>query len=145
MPKKQTSKRQKKSSFLTPDFLEERRIALEKKLADCLELQRLAQQEIKAPSPDDRRGDEIEQALTQGEREIATRQLNDCGKIIPQIKRALDLIDNLRAGEKSVEEYGICVVCEEPITPKRLVAVPWAPKCILCQEKEDLDGCSQDE
>jgi DnaK suppressor protein len=30
--------------------------------------------------------------------------------------------------------YGICLECEEPISPKRLEAVPWARYCVSCQE-----------
>jgi DnaK suppressor protein len=30
--------------------------------------------------------------------------------------------------------YGICLECEEPISPKRLDAVPWARYCVKCQE-----------
>lgn len=30
--------------------------------------------------------------------------------------------------------YGVCLECEEPISPKRLNAVPWARYCVVCQE-----------
>lgn len=30
--------------------------------------------------------------------------------------------------------YGICHRCEEPISAKRLDAVPWAKFCVACQE-----------
>lgn len=30
--------------------------------------------------------------------------------------------------------YGVCMECEEPISPKRLQAVPWARYCVTCQE-----------
>jgi RNA polymerase-binding transcription factor DksA len=30
--------------------------------------------------------------------------------------------------------------CEETINPKRLAAVPWALRCIRCQEAADRDG-----
>ena len=30
--------------------------------------------------------------------------------------------------------YGVCMECEEPISPKRLDAVPWARYCVTCQE-----------
>lgn len=30
--------------------------------------------------------------------------------------------------------YGICMECDEPISPKRLEAVPWAKYCVTCQE-----------
>src|SRR5260370_14910914 len=32
------------------------------------------------------------------------------------------------------EQYGICLECEEPISAKRLDAVPWAKYCVTCQE-----------
>jgi len=32
-------------------------------------------------------------------------------------------------------DYGICHDCEEPISSKRLDAVPWAKYCVRCQEK----------
>ena len=31
--------------------------------------------------------------------------------------------------------YGICHQCEEPISAKRLEAVPWAKYCVSCQEE----------
>jgi DnaK suppressor protein len=30
--------------------------------------------------------------------------------------------------------YGVCMECEEPISTKRLDAVPWARYCVTCQE-----------
>ena len=30
--------------------------------------------------------------------------------------------------------YGICQECDEPISPKRLQALPWAKFCVRCQE-----------
>jgi DnaK suppressor protein len=32
------------------------------------------------------------------------------------------------------DQYGICLECEEPISTKRLDAVPWAKYCVTCQE-----------
>jgi DnaK suppressor protein len=32
------------------------------------------------------------------------------------------------------DQYGICLECEEPISGKRLDAVPWAKYCVTCQE-----------
>jgi RNA polymerase-binding transcription factor DksA len=45
------------------------------------------------------------------------------------ISDALERIDS--------ETYGLCTVCEERITPKRLAAVPWAKYCMTCQEARD--------
>jgi DnaK suppressor protein len=33
--------------------------------------------------------------------------------------------------------YGICVECDEPISSRRLQAIPWALHCIRCQETLD--------
>lgn len=33
--------------------------------------------------------------------------------------------------------YGECVECGEPISPKRLDAVPWAAMCVRCQQLHD--------
>ena len=34
-------------------------------------------------------------------------------------------------------KYGSCVVCAEELDKKRLEAVPWAKRCISCQEKQE--------
>jgi DnaK suppressor protein len=36
-------------------------------------------------------------------------------------------------------EFGTCMECESAISPKRLAAVPWAARCIQCQEAADRD------
>ena len=33
--------------------------------------------------------------------------------------------------------FGVCVVCEDEMDRKRLEAVPWAKRCISCQEKQE--------
>ena len=33
--------------------------------------------------------------------------------------------------------FGVCVVCEDEMDKKRLEAVPWAKRCISCQEKQE--------
>ena len=33
--------------------------------------------------------------------------------------------------------YGVCVVCDDEMDKKRLEAVPWAKRCISCQEKQE--------
>lgn len=51
------------------------------------------------------------------------------------------LIRNLRAALGRVEDgtYGLCMDCEEPIAPRRLAAVPWACRCLACQEYVEND------
>jgi DnaK suppressor protein len=33
------------------------------------------------------------------------------------------------------EDYGVCMDCGDPISNKRLRAIPWAVYCIACQER----------
>jgi len=48
-------------------------------------------------------------------------------KLLREIADALHRMDR--------EHYGICLECEEPISAKRLDAVPWARYCVSCQEE----------
>lgn len=34
-------------------------------------------------------------------------------------------------------KFGFCVVCEDEMDKKRLDAVPWAKRCLSCQEKQE--------
>src|SRR5579871_4662736 len=76
--------------------------------------------------------DEVQHAA---ERELAIRNLD----------RESQLLRNVRAALRRIDEgtFGVCLHCEEDISPKRLNAVPWAAYCILCQEiadKNQADG-----
>lgn len=48
-------------------------------------------------------------------------------KLLREISGALHRIET--------DQYGICLECEEPISAKRLDAVPWARYCVTCQEQ----------
>ena len=48
-------------------------------------------------------------------------------KLLREIADALLRIEN--------DTYGICPECQEPISTKRLDAVPWARYCVTCQEQ----------
>ena len=41
--------------------------------------------------------------------------------------------------------YGVCAACEEPISAKRLEAVPWAKFCVRCQEKIGAETAEYDD
>jgi len=47
-------------------------------------------------------------------------------KLLREIGDALRRMDQ--------DTYGVCMECEEPISAKRLDAVPWAKYCVTCQE-----------
>jgi DnaK suppressor protein len=49
--------------------------------------------------------------------------------LLQLVDEALVRIDDRR--------FGVCVVCEDEMDRKRLEAVPWAKRCISCQEKQE--------
>jgi DnaK suppressor protein len=49
------------------------------------------------------------------------------------IKLLREIADALQRIEHGT--YGVCLECEEPISAKRLEAVPWARYCVTCQEQ----------
>lgn len=48
------------------------------------------------------------------------------------MKLLREIADALQRIEQGT--YGVCLECEEPISVKRLDAVPWARYCVTCQE-----------
>jgi DnaK suppressor protein len=70
--------------------------------------------------------DEVQHA---SERELAIRNLD----------RESNLLRNVRGALRRINEgsFGVCLHCEEEISPKRLAAVPWTALCIQCQEQAD--------
>ena len=61
--------------------------------------------------------------------EMTTRGLDRNATLVRQIRAAIDRVNQ--------RDYGMCLDCEEPISHKRLAAVPWAALCIGCQERAD--------
>ena len=78
--------------------------------------------------------EQIETVQLAGQREFAARTLEREAKSLMQIGAALKRIQD--------GEFGICLDCEEPISPKRLAAVPWAGYCLHCQEMRDAEDAS---
>ena len=73
--------------------------------------------------------EELERALAASEREVAMHNLENESVKLREARAALRRIDE--------GAYGICLECDEPISPKRLAAVPAAALCIRCQETFD--------
>jgi DnaK suppressor protein len=76
-----------------------------------------------------------------GERELidlmqSMSRRDEAVTLLDRFTRTLAQVDAaLMAVELGV--YGICVECEEPISSRRLQAIPWASHCIRCQEMLD--------
>jgi DnaK suppressor protein len=70
--------------------------------------------------------DEVQHA---SERELAIRNLDRESRLLRNVRAALRRLDD--------GSFGVCLHCEEDISPRRLAAVPWTAFCIQCQEKID--------
>ncbi len=51
------------------------------------------------------------------------------GSILAELDEALQRIEN--------GSYGFCVICEEPIHPKRLEAIPYTKLCLECKANQE--------
>jgi DnaK suppressor protein len=77
----------------------------------------------------ERSADEMDQTGRSVEREFAILGLNRRSELLRNIQAALRRFEN--------GTFGTCTNCEETIGRNRLVAVPWTPFCIRCQEAVD--------
>jgi DnaK suppressor protein len=73
--------------------------------------------------------DALDQVQFATERDLAVALLNRDCKMSRRVQEALGRMEDGR--------YGVCLACEDPISDKRLQAVPWAEFCLGCQERAD--------
>lgn len=74
--------------------------------------------------------DELDSLRQAAERDLAVRSLNEGARLRRDILAALERVED--------GSYGQCIQCEELIAPRRLKAMPWAARCLPCQEREEL-------
>jgi DnaK suppressor protein len=76
--------------------------------------------------------DQMDEVQFASERDLAIRNADRESELLREVRAALQRIDG--------GWFGACVECESAISPKRLVALPWASRCIHCQELADRNG-----
>jgi DnaK suppressor protein len=76
--------------------------------------------------------DQMDEIQDASERDLAIRNVDRESVLLRDVKAALRRIYD--------GSFGTCIECGWAISPKRLAAVPWAPRCIRCQEAADRDG-----
>lgn len=61
---------------------------------------------------------------------------------VGDILRATNKLARVGAAIKRIADnsFGVCVECENPIPERRLLALPWAERCVPCQERLDIIG-----
>jgi DnaK suppressor protein len=73
--------------------------------------------------------DQMDQIQNASERDLAIRNVDREFILLREVKAALRRIHD--------GSFGTCIECEWSINPNRLAAVPWASRCIVCQEAAD--------
>jgi DnaK suppressor protein len=76
--------------------------------------------------------DQMDEIQYASERDLAIRNVDRESTLLRQQRAALRRIHD--------GSFGICIDCQSAIRPKRLAAVPWAARCIQCQNAADGDG-----
>jgi len=74
--------------------------------------------------------DPIDQIQSMNIREETATQLGKRSRVLAEIDRSLHAIKE--------GTYGFCIDCEEPISLKRLETIPWASRCLSCQQRLEL-------
>jgi DnaK suppressor protein len=75
--------------------------------------------------------DQMDEIQYASERDLAIRNVDQESNLLRQVKAALQRIQD--------GSFGTCIECDCAIGRKRLAAVPWAARCIQCQEAADRD------
>jgi len=73
--------------------------------------------------------DQMDEIQYASERDLAIRNVDRESSLLRDVKAALR---RLHLGT-----FGNCLDCQSEISPKRLNALPWAARCIRCQETAD--------
>jgi DnaK suppressor protein len=76
--------------------------------------------------------DQMDEIQYASERDLAIRNVDRESTLLRQVRAAMRRIHD--------GSFGTCSECESAISPKRLAAVPWAPRCFQCQDAADRDG-----
>ena len=67
----------------------------------------------------------MEQVSLATERDMAVQQVERESRLLREVESTL-----VRLGDRV---YGLCIDCDDEIHAKRLAAIPWASRCIHCQ------------
>jgi len=73
--------------------------------------------------------DALDQIQHATERELELGRLSRESSLLQHVRSAIGRLD--------ADMFGLCMNCDQEISPKRLAAIPWTPFCITCQEAAD--------
>ena len=110
--------------------------------ADLLERRRLLLADARSKmdgihgGPSDVAGDEADRAVASYQNDLAAGTAARETREMQRIEEAL--------GRIQASNYGICAECGEAIALARLKALPFAARCIDCQERLEQEGAFND-
>jgi DnaK suppressor protein len=73
-----------------------------------------------------------EEAVDLQETDVEQAILDNEKALLAEVQQALARIEN--------GTYGICTNCGQPISEKRLEAIPWASLCVTCEPEPGSEG-----
>lgn len=79
----------------------------------------------------ERHADELDRIVQLSQREVSTLLFDQNARLLSSVRAALRRIET--------GEFGVCIDCEEEMNAKRLAAIPWAQRCVPCQEKHEQE------
>jgi DnaK suppressor protein len=82
----------------------------------------------------ERAADVFDAALLASGRESSARTLEQDSRLLRQVETALERLRD--------RTFGTCEGCQDKIAPKRLRAIPWATRCVSCQERIETSDMS---
>jgi DnaK suppressor protein len=71
--------------------------------------------------------DPLDQIQSMIIREQNATQLGRRSRLLSELDQSLHAMSD--------GSYGLCIDCEEPVSIKRLESIPWASRCIRCQQQ----------
>ena len=111
----------------TPTELAGFREILERKQAELTRLWRK-----RADIAIEKSADQMDEIQYASARDLVIRDVDRESTLLRQVNAALGRIQD--------GSFGDCIDCDSEISSKRLGAVPWASRCIQCQEAADRNG-----
>jgi DnaK suppressor protein len=109
-----------------------RNIARYRRTLEATRAQLMACDHNPGSSPLERTADSTEESGIGSERDLALATLWRRAVLLRHVENALERI--------AVGAYGACLECQEPISEKRLLALPWTALCLSCQEAARITG-----
>ena len=79
----------------------------------------------------DQVADPADMTRESADRDVVVQILDSESTMVRLLRSAIDRIQD--------GSYGLCLECEEAIARNRLQALPWAERCIRCQEAADFE------